>query len=204
MDELVTVHTTAIPMASTDGVHEPVELCIRVHENARYVEAECLLARSRDTALIGDMQTRTRSGCAAPTSLRPIGCSRQTREAIHCRISYLLATSHPYLALTMDMVGGACHMRDEHAPDDDAQITLTPDEAVVLFELLWRWSDARSSAATPSASCFESTAECAVLHRVLAGLEKQMVAPFKEQYVELLGEARSRLQPSWGYPTLKG
>src|SRR5438128_6139671 len=39
-------------------------------------------------------------GCATPTSLRPIGRSRRSQEAPHCRIANLPAPSHPYLAFT--------------------------------------------------------------------------------------------------------
>jgi hypothetical protein len=43
-----------------------------------------------------------------------------------------------------------------------------------------------------------------VLHSVLAGLEKQLVAPFKEDYHQIVKEARRRLVDLWDSPTLKG
>jgi hypothetical protein len=86
---------------------------------------------------------------------------------------------------------------------DTAKIKLSADEALVLFELLSRWSDS-SDAPTPDATCFESTAEGAVLNMVLCDLEKQLVAPFRQEYEELLSAARTRLEISWDYPTLKG
>jgi hypothetical protein len=86
---------------------------------------------------------------------------------------------------------------------DTAKIKLSADEALVLFELLSRWSDS-SDAPTPDATCFESTAEGAVLNMVLCDLEKQLVAPFRQEYEELLNAARSRLEINWDYPTLKG
>ncbi|NTA40094.1 hypothetical protein G6M20_23910 [Agrobacterium salinitolerans] len=92
--------------------------------------------------------------------------------------------------------------RPQLAPEG-ARIHLSPDEAVILFELLARWCG-DSGASTPEASCFESTAESAVLHNILAGLESQLVAPFQEDYVKLLNEARRRFEGFWHYPTLRG
>ncbi|WP_342242376.1 hypothetical protein [Ensifer sp. OTU672] len=73
----------------------------------------------------------------------------------------------------------------------------------MLFELLSRWSE-ENAVPTPDASCFESTAECAVLLAVLADLQKQLVAPFREDYAEAVKAARRRLAPSWDYPDLRG
>ena len=103
--------------------------------------------------------------------------------------------------------GGACHvpiMTDEQKTSpDSAEIRLSPDEALALFELLSRWSE-ENAVPTPDASCFESTAECAVLLAVLADLQKQLVAPFREDYAEAVKAARRRLAPSWDYPDLRG
>ncbi|MQB40486.1 hypothetical protein [Rhizobium sp. ICMP 5592] len=88
---------------------------------------------------------------------------------------------------------------------DGAEIHLSPDEAVVLFELLSRWCDSKAiHAHSPDSKCFESTAECAVLHNVLASLEKQLVAPFEEDYNQMVEEARRRLADLWNHLTLKG
>ncbi|MCY1324521.1 hypothetical protein D9M69_99700 [compost metagenome] len=57
---------------------------------------------------------------------------------------------------------------------------------------------------TPGAECFESTAECAVLHGLLADLEKQLVAPFRADYADVVKEARLRLEASWDYADLRG
>jgi len=84
-----------------------------------------------------------------------------------------------------------------------AEIHLEPHEALVLFELLSRWSEP-DQARAPSATCFESTAECAVLHLLLGHLEKQLVAPFAPDYRRLLEQARSRLGDAWDHPTLSG
>lgn len=86
---------------------------------------------------------------------------------------------------------------------DTAKIKLSADEALVLFELLSCWSDS-SDAPTPDASCFESTAEGAVLNMVLCDLEKQLVAPFRQEYEELLSAARTRLGDKLGLPHIKG
>ena len=95
-------------------------------------------------------------------------------------------------------------MIDEQEPaSDGTQITLTPEEALVLFDLLSRWC-AEGGAPSPHASCFESTAEGAVLHGLLAYLESQLVAPFKTDYRDLVNEARNHLKESWDYPTLRG
>ncbi|EJT06811.1 hypothetical protein [Rhizobium sp. CCGE 510] len=91
----------------------------------------------------------------------------------------------------------------ENKLPNGAEIRLDPDEALVLFELLSRWSE-DNNAPTPDASCFETTAECAVLHRLLAELEKQLVAPFQTDYRDAVDIARSRLASAWEYPTLRG
>ncbi|WP_132524380.1 hypothetical protein [Rhizobium sp. BK376] len=92
---------------------------------------------------------------------------------------------------------------EHHSALDSAQIQLTPEESIVLFELLSRWCQDQN-ASTPEASCFESTAEGAVLHRLLSDLEKQLGAPFKADYGTLLNQARDRLKGTWDYPTLRG
>ena len=77
--------------------------------------------------------------------------------------------------------------------DDVATIHLTPDEALVLFELLSRWSDGKGRGKTPSPECFVSTAEPVVLNKLLAYLERQLVAPFKKDYDRILKQPRDRL-----------
>ncbi|MBB3612292.1 hypothetical protein [Rhizobium sp. BK602] len=76
------------------------------------------------------------------------------------------------------------------------------NEALVLFELLSRWSEA--TAHSPDKLCFESTAECAVLNGLLTQLEKQLAAPFKPEYREILADARRVLAERWSQPTLNG
>lgn len=79
---------------------------------------------------------------------------------------------------------------------EGAVITLHPDVALTLSHLLNRWilSD---QANAPADSCFESAAECAALSDVLAQLEKQLVAPFRSDYPELLAAAHERLSLQW-------
>ena len=88
--------------------------------------------------------------------------------------------------------------------EDGATVELTPDEAIVLFDLLSRWSGKNETGETPSPACFESTAEGAVLNALLCLLEAQLVAPFKRDYNRFLMEARQRLADGWSYPTLRG
>lgn len=88
--------------------------------------------------------------------------------------------------------------------ENGVTVELTPDEAIVLFELLSRWSGENEAGETPSPACFESTAEGAVLNALLCLLEAQLVAPFKRDYNRVLIEARERLAGGWSYPTLRG
>lgn len=85
---------------------------------------------------------------------------------------------------------------------DDAEIRLTPDEAIVLFDLLARWIDGRD-AATPDSACFESPAECVVLQGALASLETQLTAPFRADYADTVERARARLASGWDGATLR-
>ena len=94
-------------------------------------------------------------------------------------------------------------MTGNEQTQDHVEIGLDANEAIVLFELLSRWCDPKTDA-TPAGSCFESTAECAVLHRLLGSLEEKLAAPFKHNYAESLAQARSRLQHDWDHPALNG
>ncbi len=103
-----------------------------------------------------------------------------------------------------DMARGSFKsMTDTPDAERVALIRLSSDQAIVFFDLLTRWSDAKEGS-TPSRECFESTAECAVLNNVRAGLERQLVAPFKNSYDDVVRDARSRLALRWDYPTLRG
>ena len=80
---------------------------------------------------------------------------------------------------------------------DEAELHLSEDEAIVLFDLLSRWSEAGHKL-LPDA--FESPAERAVLDQLLAHLEKQLVVPFKPEYREIVEGARRRLVERWAVP----
>lgn len=83
-----------------------------------------------------------------------------------------------------------------------ARITLSSEEAAVLFELLSRWTE--GTGPTPTAECFESPAECVVLNSALAQLERQVVASFQADYARVIQEARQRLAGDWTGSTLRG
>ena len=82
------------------------------------------------------------------------------------------------------------HDRDtvESPPlDTPLTITLDPDEALVLFEFLWRYEQEERLVV-------EDPAEGVVLTRLLGTLERHLVAPFDARFVELLGAARARIR----------
>ncbi len=66
-------------------------------------------------------------------------------------------------------------------------IELTGDEALVLFDLLSRYSDSESIV-------IEDQAEQRALWNLLGVLEKQLAEPLRPEYVELLQRARERLR----------
>ena len=81
------------------------------------------------------------------------------------------------------------------------QVVLGGDEAIVLYDLLSRWIDGEG--ATPDDSCFEDASECAVLHELLARLEKDLAAPFEPDYLEIVAQARARLAARWDGKNLR-
>jgi hypothetical protein len=66
-------------------------------------------------------------------------------------------------------------------------VRLTPDEALVLFGFLSRYSDSDQLRV-------EDQAEQRVLWNLCCLLEKQLVEPFKPNYMGLLKSARSRVR----------
>jgi hypothetical protein len=70
---------------------------------------------------------------------------------------------------------------------DQVEVRLTPDEALVLFEFLFRYSDSDELRVADQA-------EQRALWNLCCLLEKQLAEPFKADYVELLEAARSRLR----------
>ena len=68
---------------------------------------------------------------------------------------------------------------------DHAMIHLDCDQAIILFDYLSEVFSVNDDA--------ERTAEFSVLAEVLGQLEKQLIAPFREDYAALLASARDRL-----------
>jgi hypothetical protein len=75
----------------------------------------------------------------------------------------------------------------ETGMNEKVRIELTGDEALVLFELLSRYSDSE-------ALVVEDQAEQRALWNLLAALETQLVGPVRPEYAELLQRARERLR----------
>jgi hypothetical protein len=71
--------------------------------------------------------------------------------------------------------------------NEPVPIELTGDEALVLFELLSRFSDTNTFA-------IEDQAEARALWNLLCLLQKRLVAPFRPDYREILSQARDRLR----------
>lgn len=69
---------------------------------------------------------------------------------------------------------------------DNVDIKLTKDEALVLFELLSRYSNSDVLSANDGA-------EQHVLWRLNGLLEKTLAEPFRHDYSEILNAAKSRL-----------
>jgi hypothetical protein len=69
----------------------------------------------------------------------------------------------------------------------DTSVRLAPDEALVLFEFLQRFSDT-------GRLIIEDQAEQRALWNLCCELERRLVEPFRPDYRELLAQARSRLR----------
>jgi hypothetical protein len=69
----------------------------------------------------------------------------------------------------------------------DVTVTLTPDEALVLFDLLHRWEGASG----PEATLFPG--EQVALWALSCSLESILIEPFADNYQELVDQARERL-----------
>ncbi|WP_447929624.1 hypothetical protein [Sphingopyxis fribergensis] len=92
-----------------------------------------------------------------------------------------------------------------HSPNSDgAIIKFSTDEAIVLFELLQRWTSEDGAGETPNAACFVSSGEGAALNGLLAQLERQLSTPLENGYLARLAGAQERLSNDWGYSTLRG
>lgn len=74
----------------------------------------------------------------------------------------------------------------------DLEVRLSSAEALVLFELLSRWT-AEADRSRPSADMFESAAEPIALSHLLGRLETQLTTPLGADYDLLLKVARRAL-----------
>lgn len=72
-------------------------------------------------------------------------------------------------------------------PGNDVQISLTSDEALVLYDWLHRSEQQDAHASV------EHHAEQVALWNLTALLERELVEPFDPRYDELVREARARL-----------
>jgi len=72
----------------------------------------------------------------------------------------------------------------------DVVLTLTPDEALVLFDVLHRWEDAQAVGGPID------NGERIALWNLSALLERALVEPFEVQYADRLAEAKRRLVES--------
>jgi len=79
---------------------------------------------------------------------------------------------------------------NKHNNTSEAQISLTADEALVLFEFLSRFE--KSSELT-----IVDQAEVWALSNLLGPLQEQLVPPFQQDYVEQLQQARNRLRDNF-------
>ncbi len=75
---------------------------------------------------------------------------------------------------------------------DKVSLELTKEEALVLFEFLWRWNEEGKREV-------EDKSEEVVLNQIHGLLEKQLVEPFKDDYKKLLEDARTVLKKRAGY-----
>ncbi len=67
-------------------------------------------------------------------------------------------------------------------------LSLTKDEALVLFEFLARFNEKDHE------NLFEDQAEQKMLWIIEGQLQKILVEPFKSDYIEIIKEARNRLR----------
>lgn len=66
------------------------------------------------------------------------------------------------------------------------EVSLTDDEALVLFDFVWRVVEEKDVS-------IQHRGEIAALNRLLAPLERTLVAPVDPAYADLLQAARDRL-----------
>lgn len=78
--------------------------------------------------------------------------------------------------------------------EEDVHLVLEADEALVLFEFLSRFSDDDELST-------QHEAETHALWNLQCLLEKKLVAPFRDDYDEILDEARNSLIVKGGHIT---
>lgn len=76
---------------------------------------------------------------------------------------------------------------NQHNDTSELHISLTADEALVLFEFLSRFEESNELTIVDQA-------EERALSNLLGPLQKQLVSPFQQDYVEQLRQARNRLR----------
>lgn len=79
---------------------------------------------------------------------------------------------------------------NKHNDTSEVQISLTADEALVLFEFLSRFEESNKLTIVDQA-------EERALSNLLGPLQKQLVRPFQEDYVDQLRQARNRLRDNF-------
>jgi hypothetical protein len=77
--------------------------------------------------------------------------------------------------------------------DDDARIPLTEEEALVVFELLSRWQEAKES--TPMTIELADRGEWWAMNNLLCALEP-IVDPFGSDYGDRLAAAKLAVAPA--------
>jgi hypothetical protein len=93
-----------------------------------------------------------------------------------------------------------CHRRlMSTCAEEGAILCLDRAEALVLFDLLARWTalGGVQPAHPVPAACFESPSEPGVLLQLLAQLEKRLVEPFGPDSRQLIDQAREQVAERW-------
>lgn len=75
-------------------------------------------------------------------------------------------------------------------PDAPVTISLTSDEALILFDLLHRWED------EDRVGGIQHHAEKVALWNLSALLERELREPFDPRYTDIVSAARTRLVPA--------
>lgn len=79
---------------------------------------------------------------------------------------------------------------NKQSDTSEVQISLSADEALVLFEFLSRFDESNELTIVDQA-------EERALSNLLGPLQKQLVPPFQQDYVEQLQQARNRLRDNF-------